>query len=741
MTSTPGQAHIERDRKNSTPWWPAKKNKAAGKPNVVILYMDDMGFADIGCFGSEIATPHIDGLARQGVRFNHYTTHPVCSAARAALFTGRNAHAVGTGWLAHNNSGFPGYTGEIPAQAQTMAEAFAASDYLTLLVGKWHNSVDSQVPNATWPCQRGFKRFYGFMEGETSYFHPARLVNDNTVIDMDAYPPGYYSTDDWTTKAIEMILDGRNHAPATPFFLQLSFNAVHGPMQAKQEDIAKYAGRYDVGWDVIRQQRFERQKELGVIPQDAALAPRDPRVPAWDSLPMETQKFYARFMEVYAAMLDSVDQNIGRLLQALHDCGQLDNTIVLFSSDNGGTGAGGPSGNVNHNRYYAGLAPQSFEHNLAKMDELGSAKSGALYPTGWAQASNVPFPSYKTYTGGGGRRVSFILRAPNRHKVTGAVLPQAIHVTDLFPTLAELCGVPLLESLHGEPTLPVHGISFAELLRSPELPAKRMEQYYECWANRAFYRDGWVAVSLQKRGEEIDFDNWTLHYQGSDFSETVDLASEHPAKLLELVEAFDQAAKSYAVYPLDNRSTIQKFNQTPPGDKLPSGTRLRFFAGTQTIHRKRVAPLVSDRSYQFTVQMRYEPGDQGVLFALGDTFGGLVLYIKDGSLCLSYNGFGERSLLRQPLSVQGDCALTLDFQALGERRGQCWIGPRGVTERTYQALSPTLLWGFHEGMDIGIDRRGPVDWNVFEEHGNFPYSNQIQWLEVELGALAPDHGI
>src|SRR6266446_6424547 len=260
------QGKIGPTRAESEPWWPEAKGAPKGAPNIVIVYMDDMGYADVGCFGSEIETPNIDALAARGLRFNHYTTHPICSPARAALLTGRNAHAVGTGWVANNHAGFPGYSGALPLDAPTIAETLRAAGYATIALGKWHNSTNGAAPNSTWPTYRGFDRFYGFLEGETGYFFPARIVYNNIVAPIDEYPEGYYATDDWMDKAIGFVTEIRNQDPTRPFFLYVANNAVHGPLQAKEADLAKYRGRYDSGWDAVRAARFERQMALGLVP-------------------------------------------------------------------------------------------------------------------------------------------------------------------------------------------------------------------------------------------------------------------------------------------------------------------------------------------------------------------------------------------------------------------------------------------------------------------------------------------
>jgi arylsulfatase A-like enzyme len=729
---------IGRTRAESEPHWQQIGRPPAGAPNIVIVFMDDMGWADIGCYGSEIDTPNIDALARRGIRFNHYTTHPICSPARAALLTGRNAHSVATGWLANNNPGFPGYFGDIPLDAPTIAETFRAAGYATAAVGKWHNSTNSAAPNPTWPTYRGFDRFYGFLEGETSYFFPARIVYNNIVAPIDAYPEGYYATDDWMDKALGFVTEIRNQDPIHPFFLYVANNAVHGPLQAKEADLAKYRGRYDAGWDAVRAARFERQIALGMTPPGTRLSERDPLVPGWGDVPPDQRGLFVRHMETYAAMLDCADQNVGRLVALLENLGELDNTIFVFSSDNGGTNSAGPTGALHFNRRFAGLPALPTEVDIERERWIGSGRGSAVYPVGWAQVSNTPFPSYKTYTGGGGRRVSFIISWPEWLKDRGAIRGQFAHVIDVMPTLLDLAGVPPLTISHGQPAKAMQGESLAPVLRDAAALAPRREQYYECWANRAYYRDGWVAVSLQKRGDPVDFDNWTLHAHAEDFSESMDLSRQHPEALKELVEAFDAAAWANMVYPLDNRTPSQKFNELPPHQRPPSSGKQRFLPRAQTVHRSVITPLVADRNFNIVARFRHGAADQGVLFAIGDITGGLVLYIEAGALRLTYNGFGEFHRLIGPAVLPGERVATLEFVALGQRRGRGRLVLDGADNGTWGDLTPTLLNGFHEGLDIGLDRRAPVDWGLYERHGVFRYAGTIHDVVIESGPFAPD---
>jgi arylsulfatase len=339
---------------------------------------------------------------------------------------------------------------------------------------------------------------------------------------------------------------------------------------------------------------------------------------------------------------------------------------------------------------------------------------------GWAQVSNAPFPSYKTYTGGGGRRISFIVSWVGQLKDFGAIRSQFGHVIDVIPTLLDLAGVPALAHSHGKPAQPMQGKSLAPVLRDADAPAPRNEQYYECWANRAYYRDGWVAVSLQKRGETSDFDNWTLHFHAEDFSESMDLRRQHPEKLAELVAAFDEAAWANMVYPLE------------------ASSRRRFLPNAQTVHRNVVAPLIGNRDFKIVTRLRHGAADEGVLFAIGDVAGGLVLYIEDGALRLTYNGYGRFHTLVGPGVPEGERSAGLEVEALRRRRGRRRQVLDAGDASEWGELSPTLMGRFHERLDIGLDRRAPVDWVLRGRHGIFRYAGTIHGVVIESGPFAPD---
>lgn len=720
---------VEESTKNYTSS-PRVDNRA---PNVVVVYMDDMGYSDLGCFGSEIKTPNIDLLASGGLRFTNYTSHPICSPARAALLTGKNAHRVATGFLSNTDGGYPGYRGEIPSCTTTLAEYLRGIGYATFMVGKWHNTnYANSFPSSdkgSWPCQRGFDHFYGFLGGDCSYFFPARIVQDNTLIETETYPTDYYATDDWTTHAIRMISDHVSHEATKPFLLYAAYNAPHAPLQAKPEDIEKYAGVYSDGWDVAAERRKHRQVELGLFPE-AILKDRQVFKPTWSECSEAEQRLFARYMQVYAAMIDSVDQNIGRLVAHLKSIGAYHNTIFLIASDNGAASGGGERGMLFSSRRFSGL--DDIPDVMQQVDDLGSGKFDPVYPNAWAQVSNTPFREFKTQTGGGGRRVPFIMSWPAGIPYQGATRDQFIHVTDLFPTIAEMIDTTQDWSFVQSRPADFDGMSFLATAVS-SAPSERTQQYYECWSNRAYQREEWIAISTQTRGAPVDLGNWRLYRLADDITESRDLAPNFPEKTLDLSGRFDLEARRNKVYPLDNRSATKRFNEIPDYLAQSYGRAKTFFRESDSVHHSLVMPMIYDRSFTITAEFDFTRGDRGVIWALGDGFAGIVMFVTDDFVCTHYNGHGQFAEL-DPVSLsQGHQRVDFQFRSLGSRKGEAEVRLcNGQRSRLHQ-LYPTIMSGSLEGLDVGIDRRGPVSWRVYEKYGAFPYTSTIQYVTVAPG--------
>lgn len=735
------QGRIGKTLRDSQPWWPPKVTPAPGAPNVVVILLDDVGFSDFGCFGSEIETPNIDALARAGAQFTNYTTVPMCTPARAALMTGKNPHSVGCGWLTHNNPGYPGYrAGEMSKDAPTMAELLRAQGYATYAVGKWHNTADYNHTEAgskdSWPVQRGFDRFHGFFGAETNYFAPSQLFTDNTLIETDEYPKDFYSSDHWTTKSIEWLRSHRTATRKKPFFLYLAHNAPHVPLHAKPEDLEKYEGRYLAGWDRIREERFERQIVLSLVSSGQKLSPRSPDVPAWDTLGENDQKLYAHYMALYAAMIDNIDQNIGRLVAYLLESGELENTLLIVTSDNGATSIGGTDGAANllakrlNKRERAGFAAETFEHG-----RLGSATSFPAYPAGWGNASNTPFRLYKRTPLNGGIRVPFVAHWPAGIEEQGVQRREWIHVTDTLPTLLELVGASYPDTFNGLSTRGLNGVSYLGQFSRARTASKRTRQHFELEANRGYIDGNWKIVSLQPPGREINLDNWALYDLASDPLEITDLAPTMRAKVEEMVRAFEVDADANYIYPLDNRDLKRCLTVPPFLEGLGDEPRT-FYPGPATIPLGTVAALVSDRDFRLECRYTFDGRDQGVIFALGDPFGGFALYARDAMTYFVYNGEQQEVQADGFASDVGDNVFVLEHRATGSRIG---LGKFSVNGRAAGEISmtPTFVIALTgEGLDIGLDRMLKVS-EAYADGGCCDYSGKVSWVRIIPGAQAP----
>jgi len=734
----------------SEPHWPAPPSAPQGAPNVIVMLADDLGFADLGCYGSEIDTPSLDRLAAEGLRYTNFHVNPMCSPTRASLLTGLNHHLAGMGHVAHSDPGYPGYAHELRDNAVTMAELFRDSGWASLMVGKWHLCKDSDLHEAadrhSWPLQRGFDRYYGILDGFTNFHQPHRLYEDNHHVAVDRYDEDYYFTDDLTSRAISMIDDLRSSHPAKPFFLYFAHGAVHAPLQAKRADIAKYRGAYDAGWDVIRRRRFERQLELGVIPGHTVLPPRNSEalheVQPWDGLSDIERETFARYMEIFAGMVDNVDQNFARLRSHLEAIGEWHNTVVVFTSDNGGSREGLYSGT---SAYFRTLLSQVRSTELedtcidhSRLELLGGPRALAHYPMGWAMVSGTPFRLYKTNTHQGGHQVPFIVSWPAAIEATGEIRTQYQHVTDLLPTLAELTGLCLPEQRHGRPLPPPAGASMTAGISDPEAPSSHPEQYYEMTGHRGFYRDGWSAVTCHRPRRPFSADAWELHNLRDDPSESEDLSASRPDKLTELQQAWEEAAWANQVFPLDEGNAVKMITKPPWHDDYAQPLTIR--AGSATLERWRALQLITGRDFAVDIDFAFSPGNEGMLVAHGDQGGGYAVYIEAGRVWFAHNGYGDMTVVDCGPIEPGVQRIRLDVAQPGNLvwRPRITVGEAAAV----QAPDCAALFAMapFEGIDVGIDRRSPVSWDVYERRGTFAYNGTIRSAAYTPGDLAPDAG-
>ncbi len=736
----------------SESWWPPRPTAPEGAPNVVIVMADDLGFSDVGCYGSEIPTPAIDALADAGIRYANFHVTPLCSPTRASLMTGLNPHAAGMGFVANADPGFPGYASELPHHQPSIAEMLRANGYSTMAVGKWHLCKEEDLSvagdNHSWPLQRGFDQFYGILEALTNFHHPHMLYEGNSPVDVDEYPPGYYFTDDITARACRMIREVKTADPTKPLFLYYAHGAVHAPLHAKAEDIAKHRGKYDQGWDRLREQRLARQIELGIMPPGTELPPRNfeatEAVEAWDSLPADQQTVMARYMEVYAAMVDTIDDSVGKIRAELEALGELDNTIFIFMSDNGASREGREMGTTSYFSYGGtGVASSSFQEDLlANLDAIGGPTTWPAYPRGWAMACNTPFRLYKITTHRGGHSVPFVVSWPAGDLGSGdTVRNQYTYVTDVLPTLAELLGIEVPRHRHGLEAEPIAGVSFAESMSDPLAPTVHNEQYFECIGHRGFYRDGWGAVTFHQNQTPFNEDTWELYNVDSDVNERHNLADSEPEKLAELIEAWDDAAWRNRVFPLDEGTRLVRVLRSDQHAAL--ARPLRILADSPTVERYRSQRVIGGRSFTITIDLDYlagegVAGDEGVLVAHGGQDAGYVIWIEAGQLYFEINQAGEPRRL-DPMPLPSHCRqIVVDVVAPGGRIWNIDIAVDGVPGIRGEGLMQ--IYGFlpFEGIDVGIDRRSPVSWELSTRRGSFAYSGDIRQVLYEPGEYSPD---
>lgn len=740
---------IGRTFAGSQPSWPERVAPPAGAPDVVVILVDDLGFADLGCFGSEIPTPNLDALAARGLRWGSFHTAPMCSPTRASLLTGLHPHAAGFGLVANTDPGFPGYTMELAPDVQTLPEIFRANGYATAAVGKWHLSREADNHDGgdrhSWPLQRGFDRFYGFLEGFTSFHHPHRLVDGNDTVAIDEYPPGYYLTDDLTDRAIAYVRSVDANAPGKPLFMYFAHAAVHAPLQAKASDIERHRGRYDEGWDAVREARFARQLDLGVVPPQTRLPGRNTEqgadVRPWAELSADERRLAIRTQEVYAAMVDNVDQNVGRLLAAYDELGRLDNTIVVFLSDNGASREGEALGTAQYFRTVIsaqlGDAGRSLQRDLGQLDDIGGPTTLPHYPRGWGMASGTPWRLYKQHTFAGGHTVPFIIAGPGvpsgADDGAGGVRLQYQHATDLLPTLVELAGIAAPLHRQGLAVRPVHGASFAAALADATAPSSHPAQHYAMLGHRGYRRDGWEIVANHLPFTPFGDHEWALYDVGNDPSQIDDVAAQHPGIVADLAAAWERDAQEHHVYPLDEGAGIVWLSRPPSDETYRQPITLR--QGTPTLERWRAAQLIATRS--FDIEIELATVGEGVLVAHGDQGGGYVAAVEDGRLTLAYNHYGDLTTVDAGPLATGARRIHVRFAGLEQLRWQIRVEVDGVQAAVIDEVGMLVGMSPFEGIDVGVDRRSPVSWPLFQRHGSFAYDGVIRSVRYVPGELAP----
>jgi arylsulfatase len=625
----------------------------AGAPNVLLVLLDDTGFGHAGTFGGAVATPTMDRLAKEGLRYNTFHTTALCSPTRGALLTGRNHHSIGTGVIIEMGTGFPGYTGVVPNSTVGLPEILRQNGYATAAFGKWHNTPDNEIspagPFDRWPTGKtwGFEYFYGFMNGETHQYYPVLYRNTTPIPPPRSPEDGYHLTEDLVDQTVAWLDQVKATNPQKPWFVYFSTGAIHGPHHTPKAHREKYKGKFDAGWDKYREETFARQKALGVIPATAKLTPRPAEIPAWDAQSEAAKRVFRRLMENYSGFLDHTDEQVGRLIAAIESSGQLDNTLVIYIvGDNGASGEGGLEGTVNEVASLNGiqLGLKGLED---KFDELGGPQTEPHVPVGWAWAADTPFRWTKQVaTHFGGTRNPLIVRWPKGIRAKGELRSQFHHVIDIAPTVLQAAGIREPKVVNGVPQKPIEGVSMRYTFDDGKAKSRRTVQYFEMLGNRGVYKDGWMAVARHGRlpwetaggGGPFEQDQWELYNLANDFTQADDLAAKNPAKVTELQAAFLVEAKKYNVLPLDDRMA-ERFDATLRPNPLAGLKRFTYGPGVANISE---SAILNTHNVPFSVTAEVEAGasgTDGVLAAVGGITSGWSLYVKDGKPTFFYNFF------------------------------------------------------------------------------------------------------
>jgi arylsulfatase A-like enzyme len=727
---------IGRDWRDSVPWWPVEPVPASGSANVVLVVLDDVGYAQLGCYGSDIETPVIDGLASTGIRLSNFHTTSLCSPTRACLLTGRNHHRSGMGRVADLAVGFPGYWGKPPRENGYLSEILRSAGFATYAVGKWHLTPEDETNMAgsrsTWPLARGFDRWYGFHGGETHQFVPALYHDNHSARPPRSIEEGYHLTEDLTDRAIEFVGDLRAVDADKPFFLYFATGACHSPHQPPARWRQHYGGRFDLGWDAWREQTFGRQVSTGLFDSSTVLSERPAWVPPWDSLDQEAKTVAARFMECFAGFLSHTDEQIGRLLAFVEELGELDNTIVVVVSDNGASAEGGAQGSINDIRL-SNLDPASPDEMFKRLDEIGGPLTHNNYPWGWTMAGNSPFRRWKREVHEGGIADPCVISWPNGAVGPDGIRGQFAHAIDVLPTILELLAVETPAQIGGIEQAPLDGTSFAYLLPADsESATERHEtQYFEMFGSRGIYHEGWKAVAFhpiaplydeQNPNSPFDEDPWELYNVKEDLSETRDLAADHPERLRQMIALWWEEAERNQVLPLDNRVLWALVNPKPDHRRRRDSWRV-FQGGAQV--PEAVAVNVRYRSHAIIVDLNIpDPGHtDGVLLAMGSALGGWSLHILGGTLRYVHNLYGkERHVVAASEAIlAGDHHVEFVFtkdEGLGGT-GVLSCDEREVGRGALPVFTPSAFNGVGAGLTCGYEW-GPAVGSGYTAPFQFP---------------------
>jgi arylsulfatase len=712
-------------------------------PNILLVLIDDAGFGNPSTFGGPVATPTFDKLAAEGLRYNRFHVTALCSPTRAALLSGRNHHAVGFGSISELIGGWPGYSTNWPTSAASIAQILQANGYNTAAIGKWHLTPDAQQgpagPFDRWPNALGFDYFWGFLGGENSQFDPL-LAENNNIIGVPK-EKNFYLNDAMAEHSISWIRNQKAQAPDKPFFLYFSTGATHAPHQVPKEWSDKYKGKFDQGWDKLREETFARQKQLGVIPANAKLTPRDPAFPAWDSVPPEVRKVYARQMEVYAGYQENTDHAVGRVVQAIDEMGLADNTLVIYIfGDNGASMEGTENGTFNEIVTLNGI-PLSAEQQLKAikayggLDKWGGPDMDPHYAAAWAWAGNTPFKWGKQVASHlGGIRNPMVISWPKRIKEKGGLRSQFTHCTDIAPTILEAAGLPEPKQVNGVAQMPMHGVSFLSTFEDANAPSRHAQQYFEILGNRAMYKDGWIACwrpdripwkldppTLARFAPDKwnpDNDKCELYNLDEDFSQADDLSAKYPDKVRELTALFWAEAEKYQVTPLFGEIAFLWGFPKHSTDQ----TKFTYYSGTENISPGMIPPIYN-RSYSISADLNnpgrsglgLRSGIEGVIVAEGSFLGGFSLYVEEGRLKHTYSFLGlkldtitsRNQLPKGKVNVRYEFTADKPGEFATSGTSRLFMNGKQEAEGKIEHTVP-LRFTAYAGMDIGTDNGLPV---------------------------------
>jgi arylsulfatase A-like enzyme len=738
-----------------------------GAPNVLLVLIDDAGFGQPSSFGGAISTPNFDRMGENGLKYNRFHVTALCSPTRAALLTGRNHHSVGFGSVGEFSSGFPAYTGFLPKDCAPVPKILQENGYSTAAFGKWHMTPDNQQgpagPFDRWPNAWGFDHFWGFLGGESGQWDPVISVDNTTVgVPESTGDEPYYLPDDMADKTVEWLHGVHAQDPEKPWFVYFSTGCSHAPHHVPKEWADKYAGKFDMGYDAYREQAFARQKELGVIPEDAELTPRPDAMPPWDTLDENHRRLYARQMEVYAGYSENADWNVGRVLAAIEEMGDLDNTLVIWIwGDNGASMEGTLSGTFNELTTLNGI-PLTPEQQLQLVLKWGglSVWGGELlaphYSAAWAWAGNCPFQWGKQVASHlGGTRNPMVVHWPQKVADAGAVRSHFTHVIDVGPTILEIVGIPAPTHVDGIEQEPMHGATFADSISDADAPERHTQQYFEILGNRAMYKDGWwLSMRMPRIPWQLDpeamkkfapgvwkpdEDPVELYYLPDDFSQANDLAAEHPEKVKELQELFWEEAEKYKVLPLLGGMAFF-FGIVPP---LPTQSTFTYYGDVQNVASGMI-PRIYNHSYTISADLVIpEGGAEGVIVAEADHLGGFALFVEDGKLKHTYAFMGVMEFRQEsagPLPT-GEVNVQVVFaadEAKPATAGEVTllVNDEPVGSGRMEHTVPFRFSGY-AGMDIGRDNGGVVD-RSYADKAPFAFTGTVKKVVFDVAPHPSD---